>query len=206
MLLLALPLSQDLSQVQFVGWCLTVIVGAIGAYKGIRELQMSTEARRTELRWKKAAVARDLLSEIHHGFYSSAAVQMFDWWGCTRNYSVKRDGIVLVTAAAEKGTIEIATDDIRAALSRPAHQQISEKEIFIRDCFDWFFYYVDRIDQYVLNGLVTIEDVAAVFNPYSKLVVRERELFEAFMNQHEYHFAIHFFRRDLPSYLPRLDS
>ena len=196
----------QLSQVQIVVWCLTLVVGAIGAYKGIRELQMSTKARKTELRWKRAAVARDLLSEIHHGFYSSSAVQMFDWWDCTRYYSVKHDGILLVSDAGEKGMIEIRTDDIRAALSRPANQQIGEKEIFIRDCFDWFFYYVDRIDQYVLNGLVTIEDVAAVFNPYSKLVVRERELFESFMKQHEYHYAVHFFRRNLPSYLPFMYS
>ncbi|HXH37624.1 MAG TPA: hypothetical protein VNN08_03275 [Thermoanaerobaculia bacterium] len=196
----------DTSQVQIVVWCLTLVVGGIGAYKGIRELRMSTEARTTELRWKQAAVARDLLSEIHHGFYSSSAVQMFDWWCCTRCYTVKHDGIVLVPDAGENGLIEIATDDVRAALSRPTHQQIGEKEIFIRDCFDWFFYYVDRIDQYVLNGLVTIEDVAAVFNPYSKLVSGERALFEGFMKQHEYHYAVHFFRRDLPSYLPSLDS
>jgi len=206
MLSLAVTTSPDLSQVQIVVWALTIVVGGIGAYKGIRELQMSTESRKTELRWKQAAVARDLLGEIHHGFYSSAAVQMFDWWDCTRNYSVKHDGIVLVSDAGEKGLIEIATDDIRAALALPMHQQINEKEIFIRDCFDWFFYYVDRIDQYVLNGLVTIEDVAAVFNHYSMLVLRERELFEAFMKQHEYHYAVHFFRRHLPSYLPSPDS
>jgi hypothetical protein len=179
---------------QLVFWAITIVLGLITAWKGIRELRLNTESRDRELRWKAAATAKELISEIHHSFYASTAVAMLDWWGCTRTYPVLREGVKLVSEGDAGGRVQISTAEIREALEEKRGPAMTEKNVFIRDCFDWFFYYVDRLEHYAEVKLVYSEDVFPVFAPYVKLMAAERETFRPFVEGHEYPGAMRFFK------------
>jgi hypothetical protein len=179
---------------QLIFWAVTIVFGLITARKGIRELRLSTESRDREIRWKAASTARELITEIHHNFYASNAVLMLDWWGSTRRYPAKRDNMMLISDGANDGLIEITPAEIRSALAQPRAPQMEAKAIFVRDCFDWFFFYVDRIEQYVRTGLIQAEDAHPVFVSYVKVIAGEPETFRRFIEDHEYRGALRFFK------------
>jgi hypothetical protein len=75
-----------------------------------------------------------------------------------------------------------------AALEKD-QEKCDEKEMFIRDCFDWFFYYVDQIQHHIDRRLIEFEDVGHVFKPYAKKLAPDRAVHEAFMEYHHYDLA-----------------
>ena len=66
---------------------------------------------------------------------------------------------------------------------------------FITDSFDWFFYYVDRIEHYIQTGLIEFTDVASVFRPYARKIKDHQEIYGSFMAACEYELAATFWKR-----------
>jgi hypothetical protein len=84
---------------------------------------------------------------------------------------------------------------VLAAMAKNTAQSSDPKDAYIRDCFDWFFYRVDRIQHYINRGLIDFEDVRAVFKIYAKKISKDWETYAAFLAFHEYDLARQFFVR-----------
>jgi hypothetical protein len=71
----------------------------------------------------------------------------------------------------------------------------NDRSAFIRDCFDWHFYRVDRIDHYIRRGLIHFDDVEDVFKVYAREVAFHEQVYTDFLRFHEYDLARKFFTR-----------
>jgi hypothetical protein len=174
---------------------LGVVGGLIAAIKALFDL-------RENLRWKRANAAREFLTEIHRHPRASTAVMMMDWCDSGHEYEIKPNQ-----------TEEISYDRVLESLKKEQKDcggKDKEVERFIRDCFDWFFYFVGRIERYIEINLIKFEDVAPVFSPYAKIInaKENKHTYSEFMKSHEYGLAAKFWKRyeKKPSFLKRIFS
>jgi hypothetical protein len=173
---------------ELVGYFLAVPIAIAGLIKWLYEIAANRKQRADELRWKQAQSAKELLDDIHNHELSKQAVHMMDWEDESAEYWIG-DG-------EEKQKTAITYKEVLDALGKNAkNQRCGKKEAFIRDCFDWFFYRVDRIEHYIRRGLIQFEDVRDVFKVYARQVNARRDVFDGFLRFHEYELAHKFFRR-----------
>lgn len=151
--------------------------GLLAAIKALFDL-------RENLRWKRANAAKDFLTEIHDHRLASQAVTMLDWYDSQHDYEIK-----------DLGKKNISYQKVLSALEKEQKECRDEVETFVRDCFDWFFYYIDRIEHYISIKLIRFEDVGPVFKPYVKIIERDKYIYVKFMNGHEYELAGKFWAR-----------
>jgi len=91
--------------------------------------------------------------------------------------------------------MDISDTDVLRALTLNRGDQCAEWQAYIRDCFDWFFYRIDRIEHYIRRGLIQFEDVKDVFNVYARQIASHEQVFNDFLQLHEYNLARQFFAR-----------
>lgn len=172
------PVFKDwIDLVTLVGGVVAVIGGLIAAFKTIQELQQSRRQREEELRWKQANVAKQLLDELFGHKYSENAVLMLDWNKSKREYVVGDESLI------------ISYEDVLTALTKEQSDSLSEKEMYIRECFDFFFYFIDRIKHYININLTNFEDIKAPLKPYAKKINYHRKIYYSFMQAQEYEYA-----------------
>jgi hypothetical protein len=158
---------------------LGIVGGLLAAIKGLVDL-------RENLRWKRANAAKEFLTEIHDHHLASQAVTMLDYHDSKHDYEIK-----------DHGKESISYETVLLSLNKEQKEDLDEVETFIRDCFDWFFYYIDRIEHYICIKLIKFEDIGPVFKPYVKLIERETDkaIYVNFINGHEYELAVKFWGR-----------
>ncbi len=61
---------------------------------------------------------------------------------------------------------KISYAEIISALKKEPRSCVEPKDLFIQDCFDWFFYYLNRIEHSIRTGYIDFIDVNSVFFPY----------------------------------------
>jgi hypothetical protein len=155
-----------------------VVGGLIAAVKALFDF-------RENLLWKRANAARESITEIHQHPRASTAVTMMDWVDSKHDYEIKDDV-----------TKTISYEDILAALNKKQIDCINEDERFIRDCFDWFFYFIGRIERYMEIKLMKFEDVEPIFRPYARIISgKHAHIYQKFMRRHEYGPALQFWER-----------
>ncbi|HKW63917.1 MAG TPA: hypothetical protein VJN89_15305 [Candidatus Acidoferrum sp.] len=154
------------------------------ASKAVYEIRESRKLRAEELRWKKANSAKELLDDIHNHELEKSAVRMLDWHDGQAEYEI---------SPGQKATVSYA--DVLAALAKNGSELRDRKDVYIRDCFDWFFYRVDRIQHYIDRDLIDFDDVKPVFRIYAREIEKHRKIYGAFLNFHEYDLARSFFLR-----------
>lgn len=178
------PIVKDLAQlVTLIGGLVAVVGGLIAAFKAIHELRQNRKHRIEELRWKQANVAKQLLDELFSHDYSENAVLMLDWNKGKREYAIGNESMV------------ISYPDVLTALDKEQSDSLSEKEMYIRECFDFFFYFVDRIKHFIDINLTSIDDVKGPLKPYARKIKAHRELYDNFMAAQEYEYAKEFLRQ-----------
>jgi len=156
----------------------------VAAIKGLYEMGESTKQRKAELRWRRANAARELITDIHRDPRASNAVLMMDWSEGTHEYQI------------EPGRKEVFSyKDVLSALRKAQADCLEPRERFIRDCFDWFFYYVDRIEHYIETGLIEFTDVESVFKSYGIKVKEHKEVYEPFIASRGYELITRFRQR-----------
>lgn len=133
---------------------LQLFVLIIGIGGGLLTALKALVDLRENLRWKRANAAKDFLGEIHRHELASKAVLMMDWYDSQHEYEIK-DG--------DKQTISY--EDVLTALEKEQKDCKDDAERFIRDCFDWFFYFIDRIEHYVTVKLIRFDGVAPSSSP-----------------------------------------
>jgi hypothetical protein len=169
---------------QLLGYFVAVPVAILGFAKAIYEISASREQRAEELRWKQAQAAKELLDDIHLHELASQAIHMMDWVDGSAEYKVREDLSVVIDYSA-----------VLNALALNQGQPCDERCAYIRDCFDWLFYRVDRIEHYIRRGLIEFEDVRDIFKVYAREVAFHEDIFEDFLRFHEYSLAREFFAR-----------
>jgi hypothetical protein len=85
--------------------------------------------------------------------------------------------------------------DVLAALAKTKDKDSDQKETYIRDSFDWFFYYLDRIEHYIETGLIEYIDVAAVFRPYVRKIRKDVDVYRQFITSRDYELVPKFIDR-----------
>jgi len=155
-----------------------------GLLKAAYEIQQNRKQRDTELLWKKINTAKELMNDIHTHDLAKQAVHMLDWCEGHADYEI-----------APGSREDISYDDVLLALRKNHAPPGSDKDVFIRDCFDWLFYRVDRIEHYIRRQLIDFADVESVFRPYAKQIAKDRQTYEDFWSFHDYDLARQFFDR-----------
>jgi hypothetical protein len=157
-----------------------------GLYKAAYEIRENRRQRLAELKWKRANAAKELVDDIHKDEHAAHAIRMLDW--CT-----EKEGQEYETSPGHK---EIITyDQVLQALSKNKGQPKDQKDAYIRDGFDWFFFRVDRIEHYIRRGFTEFEDVQAVFTVYAEEIGKQKQIYEDFFEFHKYKLAKCFFTR-----------
>ena len=170
--------------IQVVSWVVLSVGGLVAAFKAIYEMQQNREQRVDELRWRRANVAKEILDELFSNPHSQNATLILDWSDRQREFEIK------------KGNSQtISYGEVLAALGKAQQSAFDDKEVFITDCFDCFFYLIDRIENSVRLKLISFEDVDAPLRRYAKKIRVHRETYENFMKSHGYTLAIEFFKR-----------
>lgn len=160
-----------------------IIGGVIAAFKVIYELKETRKLQSRELRWKQSNSARELLKDLNNSKFAYYATIMIDYSG--RNFNID-----------DNQSFDVNFEDIRRSL-RTNLLQFSEKELFIRDCFDNFLFHIEIIEQAIKNQLIEFKDIKFPTEYYNKLLLKNNlreELFQ-FMNEYTYSNAIDFFKR-----------
>src|SRR5581483_6423003 len=118
--------------------------GLLAAFKGIDEFRQNRILRERDLRWKQANAAKSLMDELFDDFKAKQATVMLDYE--EREYEFN----------GSKQNIE--RKDVIHALTRNTDENPTTKDIFIRDCFDNFLYYIDLLEQSINNTLFEQKD------------------------------------------------
>lgn len=174
--------------IQTLSWIGAVIGIVLALLKYISEQNKDREQRarelaqsKLELRWKQAEAAKKLLDEMLSDPYAVAAMRMLDWNDA--EFEVK-PGI----------TIVVSEEDYLKAL-RVSNLHFDVKEQYIRDCFDYFFYFMGTIEHYVHSELVRMEDVVFPPDYYMKIIDRDRAVFDTFLDFYKLTRAARFMKR-----------
>lgn len=195
--------TKDVIQVVF--WFVAIVGAFIAAIKALHEMKQNREQRADELaqrekesaltaqelRWSQAKIAKELLDEMFEDPLARAAMTMLDWHG--REFEIKK-GVVAA----------ISEHDRLHGLRTTNLGVMSDKDVFIRDSFDRFFYYVDRIEQSIRIKLVDFEDVKFPLDYYAEQMRPDREVYERFMKTYGYRLAAEFFDKRLDYSLEKI--
>lgn len=160
-----------------------IIGGFLAAFKVIYEISEGRKQKVLELRWKKANVAKQMISELMSSEPALNATTMFDWTG--REFEIAEDEFEAITF-----------EDVRGAL-RTQDLSFSDKEVFIRDCVDGFLFQIEFLEQAIQNGLIDFEDVKFPTKYYYS-VLKEHKIYDflmLFAKQYEYSNSVNFFQR-----------
>lgn len=160
---------------------IAVIGGLIAAFKAIDEMRLNREQRKIELRWRQAKLAKEILDSATGNDYFNTAMFMLDVSG--RRYKI------------DEGKMErISYEEIIEAL-KDEGQNFSAKPVYIRDCFDYFLFYMNLIEQAVESNLILIDDIRYPFSFYAKKMINDRQVFEEYMRKNEFCGALNFLKR-----------
>jgi hypothetical protein len=89
----------------------------------------------------------------------------------------------------------IAYEEVLATLQKPQKELTTEKEIYIRECIDWFLYFIDRMEHYIQIELINFAGVEAVLRPYVRRIKANLNAYENILKAQDYDLARAFFCR-----------
>jgi hypothetical protein len=153
---------------QIFAWGAAVIGVGVAFVKARVEIRENREQRARELRWQQANAGKHLVDELLSDEYSDAALTMLDWSGL--EYEITPKERVVVTR-----------EDYVSAL-RVENLNFTEKEQYIRDCFDTLFYYMGTMQHHEENALVRFDDVVYPLDYYANRMRHDADLFRRFLD------------------------
>jgi hypothetical protein len=169
--------TQTKDWIQVISWIGALIGIAIAVLKYVseqkqnrRQQELQLDQRKLELRWKQAEAAKKMLDEMLTDQGAQAAMTMLDW-----------DDLEFEIKPGVKANIW--EKDYVSAL-RTKDLDFSDKEAYIRSCFDNLFYYMAMMDHYINSGLVLLEDVVFPLDYYLAIMNRNRNAFHAFLEHY----------------------
>jgi hypothetical protein len=171
----------------------TVIGLAIGAWwayrndwiksakdrKGDRELRKKEQEQREDtlnqrsrqLRWDQAKLAKEINDQFLDDHEAQQALAIVD-----------ADGDKCELTDAENKSIKHEFDrtkDEQITALRIDIKVTGKKEVFLRECFDAWFYWMSIMEQYLKNELILPEDIAYPSDYYLRELRKEKGLYDA---------------------------
>jgi hypothetical protein len=177
-------MSQFLNDIDEVSRTVAIIGGVVAAGVAVWQLKANNEQRKAELRWRQANAAREIINDIHSNDWARNAVAMLDWSERRRSFKLGDN------VSAELSYVE----DVIPALTK-SQSAVSPTEQDIVYCFDWFFYFINRIEHYIRTNLIAPEDVEDILMLYRGKIKRHESEFNAFMISRSYNLATAFWDR-----------
>jgi hypothetical protein len=166
---------------QVLTWITAVVGGGIAAFKALFETREGRKQRKSELQWRRVNASKELVEDLHRHEMARQALHMLDWYASQSEYSLGG------------AKVSISYQDVIRALALRPEDCKGDRDTFIRDCFDWFFYFIDRIQHYIGRDLIEFPDVAPIFKTYARLVGKDWDVYESFLSFHDYELAKNFF-------------
>jgi hypothetical protein len=148
-----------------------LIGGLVAVVVGLAQFGQRTAQAREELHWKRAGLARDLVTEMieDEGWQ---AMTMLDWEDGGREYEVAPGRKVRISAA-----------DVYRALA-PENQQATDTDVFIMDRFDRVFFLVSQMEAAITSGLIRREDVRFPLSWYAaQRMCPHKRIFEPYLRE-----------------------
>jgi hypothetical protein len=168
----------------FVG-SLTIVAAPFAAYKALKEWGRSIEQRKEELklrqrefRHRQAVFARDLMKEVFQDKRARSALRMLDW---LRTEYQDESGEKYVVRRSE---VQHALRTTREVCS--GKEALSDKEEFIRNCFERLYDYWEQIEELIKLEVVNFEDLETVFRYYVLHILRPDVWHPGFLETYDY--------------------
>lgn len=174
------PLTKDL--VEVASWSIAILGGLVAAFRALWAARQSRILRREELSWRKAELARKILSELRADSRIQNALQMLDWTG--RDYQIASDQWKPVT-----------WDEMVNALRITDIMTFDDKDAFVRDCFDSLFDALEQVEHYLRTGLLEFRDVEFPLEYHVEKLRDFENAVRPFMKQYGYDLALAFVDR-----------
>lgn len=144
--------------------------------------------RRQDLRWRMATAARDTFSDIHKNEFAVAALEMIDCmrWQETCTALVRRGISGTITAEMVEHALRTEPHPTSGAASAEQVKKAEQGRIYVRRCFDWLLYYMDRVAYQANVGFLLPDDFAAPLAPYANFVSDHWEYFGKLATKQNY--------------------
>ncbi len=168
-------------EIQFFSWIAAAAGAIVTAVLAIINFRNSIRERRLDLRWKMANAARVFVQETHSDKRANDAISILDWLDMDRG--------------AETESEHVKRSELVRIMNAPADHTFSHREHYVLQCFDWLFYYIDRMEQNIQDGLFPFDSVKYIFLSYYETVARDRGTFDKFAADRRYLLAPEFWKR-----------
>jgi hypothetical protein len=160
----------------------------VAIFQAIAEWRRSTnqrveelKQRQREFRHKQATFARELTREVFADPKARAALKMMDWLNARY--------------LAENGTpYTIQRDEVQPAL-RMNNLHFTDKETFIRLCFEALYDYLEQIEHLIELEVINFDNIETVFRYYILRILRPDIRHFEFLDFYDYPRATKFLRR-----------
>jgi hypothetical protein len=156
-----LQMQWSLKEVLEAGsWLAAIVGGIVVALKFGTELRQGREQRAKDLRWRQAQAGKALNDEMLDDPEAAVALQMLDFDGRAFKFP--------------SGDVHrVSHDQVRRILDpRNENKDLSQNDLYVRDCFDGLFYYFATLEHYVRSTLVLRDDIAFPLDYYVPLLTR----------------------------------
>lgn len=137
-----------------------ILGGIISAIALIVTLRSSTDQRASELRWKQANLAMELVDTMLSDSQAFNALRMIDWYGRTYQISIDKEAV-------------IGIEEVRYSLDVQNNLNLSPSDVFVRESFDRLFYHMGRMERSVRTELIKFDDVRSPLGYYAKILCNE---------------------------------
>ncbi|ESS71329.1 hypothetical protein MGMO_107c00050 [Methyloglobulus morosus KoM1] len=153
-------------------------------------------------KWKKTETAKSLIKEMMDDSRARNARRMIDWtYGRLFDINQNDNGKTEPFPISRQEIYE-ALDKLGVESSDP----LDSKTIFVRDCFDRFFYFMGVFEHYIFRKLVDFEDVRYPMEYYVKYLKSSNpnqqdydeshfKYFEKYITRYNYKYAQDFINR-----------
>lgn len=178
--LIAVPQqASSLTTWLLTGTSISALVGGAWAfYRYVDERQQDRQQRidelkqqRTELRWRQAQAAKQLLDEMQEDSQAVAAMDMLD--SESRIFEIAPDTRVDITVARWLAALQPAPDSANVLL-----------DSFVRGCFDSLFYFMAMLDHYVAREFVLFEDAKFPLDYYIKIMAEDKAVYRSYLSSY----------------------
>ncbi len=157
--------------IKFISTIVVIGGGIIAAFKAISEMQQKRRQENTEYKWKRAKEAFAIIDELLTDPLASKALMILDW---SREHTLPDGAKVTIGASDLPGALR--TSDLR----------FDEKEIYIRDCFDSFFGYTERIEHALQIDYVDFNAISFPLKYYVKILAQKKQSITQYLNTYSY--------------------
>jgi hypothetical protein len=168
--------------IQALSWAVAAVGGVIAAFKAVSEMRLNRKTQERDLRWKQALTWKDIFSQMRSDKRAAAAMEMLDWRG-DRNYEI-----------APWATVRVCREDVTEAL-RTSAVTMTERELFIRSCFDSFFEALAAVERYLEIDLINPKDVNLTLEDHISELEKDKGVFQSYIDAYGNRSALRFLER-----------